>query len=196
MSSTVPTMRPAGSGRSPRAQWSGPALMSVHGVSLCGHRLNTVVPDHPRRCGPTPEAFLVGARGGPSPSKERVRTDMNEWTDIGPKVLVEGASKRSIVRDCGLGWDSRSSSAEGGVHQVGDDEPRLGCLVRCGCQEPRPSSSRHEPALANETAELVARRNWAGLGRRCAAASSYPSAGSAVQGSGADDVRCIDRRIR
>ena len=196
MSSKVLTMRPAGSGRSPRVQWSDPTRMSVHGVGLCGHRLDTVVPDHPRRCGPTPEAFLVKARGGPSASREKVRTDMNEWIDIGPKVLVAGPSKRSIVRDCGLGWDRRSSSAEGGVHQVGHDEPRLGCLVRFGCQEPRPSSSRHEPALVNETAELVARHNWAGPGSRCAAASSCPSAGSTVQGSGADDVRCSDRRIR
>jgi transposase len=33
-----------------------------------------------------------------------VRTDMNEWTEIRRKVLVEKVSKRSIVRDYGLGW--------------------------------------------------------------------------------------------
>jgi transposase len=33
-----------------------------------------------------------------------VRTDMNEWTEIRRKVLVEGVSKRSIARDYGVGW--------------------------------------------------------------------------------------------
>jgi hypothetical protein len=29
---------------------------------------------------------------------------MNEWTEIRRKVLVDGASKRSVCREYGLGW--------------------------------------------------------------------------------------------
>jgi len=35
-----------------------------------------------------------------------VRSDMEEWTEIRRKVLVEGASKRSIRRDYGVGWQT------------------------------------------------------------------------------------------
>jgi hypothetical protein len=31
---------------------------------------------------------------------------MQDWTEIRRKVLVEGASKRSICRDYGLGWET------------------------------------------------------------------------------------------
>ena len=33
----------------------------------------------------------------------KVHTDMDQWTEIRRKVLVEGASKRSIHRDYGIG---------------------------------------------------------------------------------------------
>ena len=32
-----------------------------------------------------------------------MHTDMDKWTEIRRKVLVEGASKRSILRDYGIG---------------------------------------------------------------------------------------------
>jgi transposase len=35
-----------------------------------------------------------------------VRDDMDEWNEIRHKVLVEGASKRSVIRDYGLGWST------------------------------------------------------------------------------------------
>ena len=35
-----------------------------------------------------------------------MRTNMNEWTEIRRKVLVEGVSKRAIRREYGVGWDT------------------------------------------------------------------------------------------
>lgn len=35
-----------------------------------------------------------------------MHADMEEWTEIRRKVLVEGASKRSIRRDYGVGWET------------------------------------------------------------------------------------------
>ena len=34
----------------------------------------------------------------------RVRTDMELWSEIRRRVLVEGVSKRAICREYGLGW--------------------------------------------------------------------------------------------
>ncbi len=37
-----------------------------------------------------------------------MRSDMKEWTEIRRRVLVEGASKRSIRREYGVGWQTLS----------------------------------------------------------------------------------------
>ena len=34
----------------------------------------------------------------------RVRTDMEQWSEIRRKVLVEGVSRRQICREYGVGW--------------------------------------------------------------------------------------------
>ena len=41
-----------------------------------------------------------------SVSEGRVRNNMNEWTEIRRKVLVEGVSKLAIRREYGVGWDT------------------------------------------------------------------------------------------
>jgi hypothetical protein len=37
---------------------------------------------------------------------------MDEWTEIRRKALVEGASKRSILRDCGIGHQALAKILE------------------------------------------------------------------------------------
>jgi hypothetical protein len=37
------------------------------------------------------------------PEGRRVRTDMEQWSEIRRKVLVEGVSRRQIYREYGLG---------------------------------------------------------------------------------------------
>lgn len=59
---------------------------------------------------------------------------MDEWTEIRRKVLVEGASKRSIIRDYGLGWSTLdkilSNTEPPGYRQVADrPKPKLGRLL-------------------------------------------------------------------
>jgi hypothetical protein len=46
----------------------------------------------------SPSAWGLGGQTG-----RKVHTDMDMWTEIRRKVLVEGASKRSILRDYGIG---------------------------------------------------------------------------------------------
>ncbi len=59
---------------------------------------------------------------------------MDEWTEIRRKVLVEGASKRSIVRDYGLGWSTLekvlANTEPPGYRRVADrPKPKLGRLL-------------------------------------------------------------------
>ena len=56
---------------------------------------------------------------------------MDEWTEIRRKVLVEGDSKRSIIREYGLGWSTLdkvlANSEPPGYRQVADrPKPKLG----------------------------------------------------------------------
>lgn len=60
---------------------------------------------------------------------------MDEWTEIRRKVLVEGASKRSIIRDYGLGWTTLNkilaNTEPPGYRQVADrPKPKLGHLLK------------------------------------------------------------------
>ena len=61
----------------------------------------------------------------------KVHTDMDMWTEIRRKVLVEGASKRSILRDYGIGHQVLAkilSHPEPPDHQAGGprQKPKLG----------------------------------------------------------------------
>jgi transposase len=57
----------------------------------------------------------------------KVHTDMDMWTEIRRKVLVEGASKRSILRDYGIGHQVLAKilvNPEPPDHQVGGPRPK------------------------------------------------------------------------
>ena len=66
---------------------------------------------------------------GPEPDEQngrRVHTDMDEWTEIRRKVLVEGASKRSIRRDYGIGHQALAkilANAEPPGYQMAEVRP-------------------------------------------------------------------------
>ena len=64
----------------------------------------------------------------------KVHTDMDMWTEIRRKVLVEGASKRSILRDYGIGHQVLAkilANPEPPDHQVGGprSKPKLGAFL-------------------------------------------------------------------
>ena len=46
------------------------------------------------------------------PDGRRVRTDMEQWSEIRRKVLVEGVSKRQICREYGVGWGTLEKMLE------------------------------------------------------------------------------------
>ena len=61
----------------------------------------------------------------------KVHTDMEQWTEIRKKVLVEGASKRSIYRDYGIGHQALAkilANPEPPGHQMAESrkQPVLG----------------------------------------------------------------------
>jgi hypothetical protein len=63
-----------------------------------------------------------------------VRTDMEQWTDIRRKVLVEGASKRSVCREYGLGWSTlekilANPEPPGYRSEVERAKPKLGAFL-------------------------------------------------------------------
>ena len=56
-----------------------------------------------------------------------MRTDMEQWTEIRRKVLVEGASKRSIIRDYGIGGRTLNkilANAEPPGYALGTPRPK------------------------------------------------------------------------
>ena len=64
----------------------------------------------------------------------RVRTDMEQWSEIRRKVLVEGVSKRQICREYGVGWrtleeDARVPGAAWVSAGVPRARPKLGAFV-------------------------------------------------------------------
>ena len=64
----------------------------------------------------------------------RVRTDMELWSEIRRKVLVEGVSKRAICREYGVGWWTLEKmlahpEPPGYRHRVLRGRPRLGAFV-------------------------------------------------------------------
>jgi transposase len=66
--------------------------------------------------------------------RRRVRTDMELWSEIRRKVLVEGVSKRQICREYGLGWWTLEkmlafTEPPGYRRRVPRGRPRLGAFV-------------------------------------------------------------------
>ena len=67
------------------------------------------------------------------PDGRRVRTDMEQWSEIRRKVLVEGVSKRQICREYGVGW--RTLEKMLGVRGAAG-------VSACGCRGGGRSSAR------------------------------------------------------
>ncbi len=64
----------------------------------------------------------------------RVRTDMEQWSEIRRKVLVEGVSRRQIYREYGVGWRTLEkmlvhAEPPGYRRQVVRGRPKLGAFV-------------------------------------------------------------------
>src|SRR5712692_9713218 len=70
--------------------------------SCCKRRSKRSAPRHPEFCSGAPASSPVEGSSGAEQTGEGVHTDMREWTEIRHRVLVEGASKRSVCREFGI----------------------------------------------------------------------------------------------
>jgi len=91
----------------------------------------------------------------------KVHTDMDMWTEIRRKVLVEGASKRSILRDYGIGHQVLAkilANPEPPDHQVGGprSKPKLGCVLRRHRRDPGVRQGRADKAAPQRAPDLRA----------------------------------------
>src|SRR5712691_6328663 len=106
----------------------------VFGASFggCERSSKTAAPDE-HLCG---VALFLGVPLGAMAASDgrRVRTDMEQWSEIRRKVLVEGVSKRQVCREYGLGWRTLEKmlgfpEPPGYRRQVPRGRPRLGPFV-------------------------------------------------------------------
>jgi transposase len=90
-----------------------------------------------------------------------VRSDMNEWTEIRRKVLVEGASKRSIRRDYGIGSEAlkkilANAEPPGYRQNAVRPKPRLGQFL--GVIEEILEADKTAPVKQRHTARRIYER--------------------------------------
>jgi transposase len=69
-----------------------------------------------------------------APDGRKVRTDMEQWSEIRRRVLVEGVSRRQIYREYGVGWRTLEKMLEhaeppGYRQRVARPRPKLGAFV-------------------------------------------------------------------
>jgi transposase len=69
-----------------------------------------------------------------APDRRKVRTDMEQWSEIRRKVLVEGVSRRQIYREYGVGWRTLEKMLDhpeppGYRQRVQRRRPKLGAFV-------------------------------------------------------------------
>lgn len=91
----------------------------------------------------------------------KVRSDMNEWTEIRRKVLVEGASKRSVMADYAMAHRTLQkilSSAEPGTYTGAErrQKPKLGPFL--GVIDQILEDDRHAPPKQRHTARRIFER--------------------------------------